>query len=186
MTCGVGSASHLPVQRGLNLLNCGDKGRLFLHGLGKYHPGRSVIHERMFSLGSSHICCFLGIGIHSATPWPSLVTPQPWLSSHSPLYSHPLPSCAPLEGPLAVPWGGQGAAGTFLLLLLLQPSPRSKYGHRVSTSVPTVPASRAGAGQFPCLCHCCPRGCGCCASGTPWVAQGGIQSLDSWPRSGPC
>lgn len=36
--------------------------------LGKHHPGKSVIHERMFSLGSGHVCCFLGTGIHSAQP----------------------------------------------------------------------------------------------------------------------
>lgn len=71
------------------------QGEAVASSLGKYHPGKSVIRERMFSLGSSHICCFLGTGIHSAQPWPSLVTPQPWLFSHSPLHSHPLPSCAP-------------------------------------------------------------------------------------------
>lgn len=61
-----------------------------------------MINVRMFSLGSSHVCCFLGTGVQSAKPWPSLgsslTAPRavtPWL---------PVP---PLRAPgCALGWAG--------------------------------------------------------------------------------
>lgn len=61
-----------------------------------------MINVRMFSLGSSHVCCFLGTGIQSAKPWPSLGS-----SLTAPRAVTPWLPVTPLRAPgCALGWAG--------------------------------------------------------------------------------